>query len=150
MTDTPSAQSSDRAIANLLAAYAFRNDDADIPGLGDLFAEAVFTLNGDTARGKAEIEAMAGAIIPIASDGRSATSHEITNISIEVNETTGTATASSYWTLYNAVSGEPRQAFLAGHYQDAFGRKDGVWRFTRRDAVVRWSLSPPHVAETGE
>lgn len=150
MTEAPSAQSSTRSIANLLAAYAFLNDDADIAGLGDLFADAVFTLNGNTARGKAEIEAMAAAIIPIGIDGRSATSHEITNVAIFVDEAAGTATASSYWTLYHAVPGEPRQSFLAGRYQDAFNRKDGLWKFTRRDAAVRWSLSTANMAEVGK
>jgi hypothetical protein len=146
MPDT-STLSSERAIANLLAAYAFRNDDADIAGLGNLFADAVFTLDGSTAHGKAEIEAMAAAIIPIGADGRSATSHEITNISIEIDEVTGKATAQSYWTLYHAVSGKPRQAFLAGRYQDAFTRREGRWAFTRRDAQIRWSTDLPTVID---
>lgn len=147
MSETSSTISSERAIANLLAAYAFRNDDADITGLGDLFADATFTLDGNTARGKNEIEAMAAAIIPIGPDGRSATSHEITNLSIEVDEVAGEATSSSYWTLYHAISGKPRHAILAGRYMDAFRRHEGRWVFVRRDALIRWSTNIPSVID---
>ena len=51
--------SSERAIANLIASYAFLNDDADIAGLGELFADAVCTLDGTTARGRHEVETLA-------------------------------------------------------------------------------------------
>jgi hypothetical protein len=40
--------SSERAIENLNSSYAFLNDDADIAGLGELFANAVCTLDGTT------------------------------------------------------------------------------------------------------
>lgn len=147
MPDTSTIRSSEQAIANLVAAYAFLNDDADIGGLGDLFAEAIFTLDGAVARGKAEIEAMAAAIIPIGPDGRSATSHEITNLSIEMDDEAGSATAQSYWTLYQAVSGTPRQAVLAGRYRDEFSRANGRWRFARREAVIRWRADPSGTAD---
>ena len=135
---TQISMSSERQIANLIATYAFRNDDADIEGLGDLFAEATFSLDGTVARGKAEIETFARAIIPLLPDGSAATSHEISNITMVVEEDAGTATAQSYWTLYRAISGSPREAVLAGRYRDAFTRREGVWRFAKRDAVSRW------------
>jgi hypothetical protein len=132
------AKSGEQEIANLIAEYAFRNDDADIGGLGDLFAQAVFTLDGIAARGKTEVEALASAMIPVQSDGYAATSHEITNVSIDVNQASGTATARSYWTVYQAVSGTPRQAILAGRYADEFELREGNWCFTKRDATSRW------------
>lgn len=133
-----STRTSEQEITNLISAYAFRNDDIDIDGLGDLFAEAVFTLDGNTANGKSEVEAFARAIIPVGPDGFAATSHEITNLMIEVDEAAGTATAKSYWTVYQSVSGTPRLAVLAGRYDDHFARRDGKWRFTSRAAVSRW------------
>jgi len=96
--------SSERAIENLVSSYAFLNDDADIVGLGELFADAVCTLDGVTARGRQEVEALARNIIDVGQDGRSTTSHEITNIMIEVDEVGGTAMGRAYWTLYQAVS----------------------------------------------
>lgn len=137
MSNSPT-RTSEQEITNLISAYAFRNDDLDIEGLGDLFAEAVFTLDGNTANGKSEVVAFARAIIPSGPDGFAATSHEITNLMIEVDGAAGTATAKSYWTVYQSVSGTPRLAVLAGRYDDHFVRRDGQWRFTSRAAVTRW------------
>jgi ketosteroid isomerase-like protein len=133
--------SSERAIENLVSSYAFLNDDADIAGLGELFTDAVCTLDGVTARGKQEVEALARNIINVGQDGRSTTSHEITNIMIEVDEVGGTAMGRAYWTLYQAVSGTPRQPVLSGRYLDRFERRNGRWRFAERIATTRWQAS---------
>jgi hypothetical protein len=130
--------SSERAIENLISSYAFLNDDADIVGLGELFADAVCTLDGATARGRQEVETLARNIIDVGADGRSTTSHEITNIMIEVDEVGGTAIGRAYWTVYQAVSGTPRQPVLAGRYHDRFERRDGRWRFAERIATSLW------------
>ena len=90
---------SERAIENLISSYAFLNDDADIAGLGELFAEAVCTLDGSTARGRHEVEALARNIINVGEDGRSTTTHEVTNIMIDIDEVGGTAIGRAYWTL---------------------------------------------------
>jgi hypothetical protein len=60
--------SSERAIENLISSYAFLNDDADIAGLGELFADAVCTLDGTTARGREEIETLARTTIDVGED----------------------------------------------------------------------------------
>jgi ketosteroid isomerase-like protein len=132
--------SSERAIENLISSYAFLNDDADITGLGELFADAVCTLDGVTARGRQEIQALARNIIDVGADGRS-TSHEITNIMIEVDEVGGTAIGRAYWTLYQAVSGTPRQPVLSGRYLDRFERRNGRWRFAERIATSLWKAA---------
>lgn len=130
--------SSEREIENLISAYAYRNDDADFAGLGDLYADAVFTLDGTSARGREEMETAARDIIRVGEDGRSTTTHEITNIMIEVDEEAGTAVAHAYWTLYQTVSGTPRRPALSGRYLDRFERRDGRWRFAERNATTRW------------
>ena len=133
--------SSERAIENLISSYAFRNDDADIAGLGDLFADAVCTLDGVTARGRQEIETLARTIINVGQDGRSTTSHEITNIMLDIDEEAGTAVGQAYWTLYQAVSGSPRQPVMAGRYHDRFERRNGVWRFAEWTATTLWTAA---------
>jgi ketosteroid isomerase-like protein len=133
--------SSERAIANLISSYAFLNDDADIAGLGDLFADAVCTLDGTTAHGRQEIETLARTIINVGEDGRSTTNHEITNIMIDIDEVADTAIGRAYWTLYVAVSGAPRQPVLAGRYLDRFERRNGQWRFTERTATTLWKAA---------
>jgi ketosteroid isomerase-like protein len=138
---THGSLSSERAIENLISSYAFLNDDADIVGLGELFADAVCTLDGVTARGRQEVETLARNIIDVGADGRSSSSHEITNIMIEVDEVGGTAIGRAYWTLYQAVSGTPRQPVLAGRYLDRFERRDGRWRFAERIATSLWQAA---------
>jgi ketosteroid isomerase-like protein len=130
--------SSERAIENLISSYAFLNDDADIAGLGELFADAVCTIDETTARGREEIEHLAGGIIEVQENGRSTTTHEVTNIMIEIDEEAGTAVGHAYWTLYQTVSGTPRQPVLSGRYLDRFERRDGRWRFAERNATSLW------------
>jgi ketosteroid isomerase-like protein len=138
MSELYASISSEREISNLIAEYAFRNDDADIEGLGDLFAQAVVTFDGAVANGKQEFEAFARAIIPIGVDGRSATSHEITNLVIVVEADDEAASASAYWTLYRSISGQPRIAVMAGRYDDRFRRANGRWVFVSRAIATRW------------
>jgi hypothetical protein len=133
--------SSERAIENLIALYAFLNDDADIAGLGELLADAVCTLDGTTVRGRHEVETLTRSIITVGEDGRSTTTHEITNIMLEIDEAGGTAIGRAYWTLYQAVSNTPRQPVLSGRYLDRFERRDGQWRFAERDATVLWKAA---------
>jgi 3-phenylpropionate/cinnamic acid dioxygenase small subunit len=128
--------SSERAIENLMSSYAFLNDDADITGLGELFADAVFTLDGTSARGREEIERHARGIIQVNDDGTSRTRHNITNLIIEVHDKAGTATARAYWTVFQSVPGLPQHPVLAGHYQNRFHRHDGQWRFTELNATT--------------
>jgi hypothetical protein len=52
-----------------------------------------------------------------------------TNAIIEVEETAGTATARSYFTVLQQLDDLPLQAIVAGRYHDAFRRVDGIWRF---------------------
>ena len=133
--------SSERAIENLIASYAFLNDDADIAGLGELFADAVCTLDGTTARGSEEVETLARTIIDVGADGRSTTSHEITNIMLDIDEVAGTAVGRAYWTLYQAVSGTPPQPVLSGRYLDRFECRDVQWQFAERTATTRWQAA---------
>ena len=138
---TPRTQPSDeRAIANLMVEYAYLNDDFDIDGLGELFANSAFTLDGHTVRNRDEVVALSREIIQMRPDGRSATTHEITNIMITVDAAAGTANGSAYWTLYKTISGEPREALQSGRYADTFVIVDGEWQFVERVATALWHL----------
>lgn len=139
-TTAPSPISDERAIANLMVEYAYRNDDLDVAGLGDLFAESAFTLDGQTVRGREEVVSLAGQMIQPRDDGRSATTHEITNVMVEVDLPAGTAVGQAYWTLYATVTGQPREALQSGRYLDAFENRSGTWRFTERVATTLWRL----------
>ncbi|RBQ06730.1 nuclear transport factor 2 family protein [Pedobacter miscanthi] len=135
--------SDERAIENLMVAYAFANDDADIARLGELFKDATFWIDQMSAKGKEEISAVATSMIQVLENGRSATTHEITNIIIEIAQDGLSASAQAYWTLYKTVSGEPRTAVMSGRYSDKFTFGKDNWHFLERKASVLWQLEKP-------
>lgn len=132
--------SDERAIANLMVSYAYANDNGDIKKLGDLFANATIKIGEITATGRDEIVALAKNLIEIREDGRSSTTHEMTNIIIEVSEDGLSAQASAYWTLYKTISGSPREAVLSGRYSDHFLKNESTWFFKSRYASLLWKL----------
>lgn len=132
--------SDERAIQNLMVSYAFSNDDGDIASLGELFKDATFWIDDLSATGREEISAIAANMIQLMENGRSATTHEITNIVIEISPGAESATAKAYWTLYKTVNGLAREAVMSGRYQDKFTFRGGSWRFSERKATVLWKL----------
>jgi hypothetical protein len=56
----------------------------------------------------------------------------VTNLTVEVDEASGTATARSYFTVLQATATLPLQAVVAGRYEDRFARVEGTWRFADR------------------
>ena len=133
--------SHERAIENLMVSYAYANDDADIKGLGEIFKAATFRLDAITLNSREEMEGLASNMIQIREDGRSATTHELTNIVIHIDADGTTASGRAYWTLYQTVSGSPRQAVLSGRYEDKLAYTDGQWVFAERNATILWKLS---------
>ena len=133
--------SRERAIENLMVSYAYINDDGNIKGLGDLFSDATFRLDNHSATGRQELEAIAGSMITLRDDSRSATTHEITNIMIEIDADGITATGKAYWTLYKTISGSAREAILSGRYLDKLVYRENQWSFLERNATTLWKLA---------
>lgn len=65
--------------------------------------------------------------------GTPRTRHVISNPIIDIDETLGTATIRSCYTVLQATDTLPLQPIAAGRYLDEFERVDGVWRFSFRD-----------------
>jgi hypothetical protein len=63
-------------------------------------------------------------------DGSPRTKHVTTNVVVDVDEAAGTATASAYVTVFQALPDFPLQPVLSGRYRDRFARIDGRWWFT--------------------
>jgi len=133
--------SNERAIENLMVSYAYTNDDANIKGLGDIFEQASIKIDKVSASGRAEIEALAAQLITLREDGRSSTTHEITNIVIHIDEDGLIASGRAYWTLYQTVSGTPREAVMSGRYEDQFEKLEGTWMFKVRNASILWKIN---------
>ena len=68
-------------------------------------------------------------------DGQTRTKHVTTNVIIDVDEDAGTATASAYVTIFQALPDFPLQPIFSGRYQDRLTRIDGGWHWTERRVV---------------
>ncbi len=124
------------AVTNLIAKYAELVDDGDFAGVGALLADAEFIGGGGSVRGREGIEEMLRGTVIRYEDGTPRTHHVTTNIAIEFDEAADTATARSYFTVFQALPDLPLQAVAAGRYNDRFERLDGRWRFVERRVRV--------------
>ena len=80
--------------------------------------------------GKEAIRGLFTATTRLHPDGTPGTKHVTTNLILEIDEDSGTASARSYWTVLQAVPGLPLQPILAGRYHDRFARATDRWKFT--------------------
>ena len=130
-----------REIENLLHSYAERIDGGDFDGLADLFAHGRILPSPSGSRttaieGRAGVLAMYRAMTRLYPDGTPRTRHVTTNAIVEVDEQTGTATARSYYTVFQQTDALPLQPIICGHYHDTFARIDGRWWFATRTMFV--------------
>ncbi|MDN3354756.1 nuclear transport factor 2 family protein [Actinomadura sp. DC4] len=128
--------SSHRAIEHLIVSYAELVDAGDFAGVGALLASAAFIGSGGQVTGGDAIEAMFRDTLVVYDDGTPRTKHVTTNIAVDVDEETGTATSRAYFTVLQAVPGLPLQPIVAGRYHDEFSRRDRRWIFTSRRVHV--------------
>lgn len=124
------------AIADLVYEYAERIDAGDYEGVADLLAHATLTGDGlEPVTGRDAVLAMYERTARrYPDDGTPKTKHVTTNLRVKVDSSAGTATARSYYTVFQAVPGElALQPIIAGSYRDTFERvAGGEWRFTGR------------------
>jgi hypothetical protein len=128
------------AIARLVFGYADRLDAGDLAGMATLFAWAtVRTTSGDgaTFTGAEEVLAAFDGSVQRFEDGTPATKHVTTNLIVDADETAGTASARSYFTVLQSRPTLPLQPIVAGRYEDTFARNaDGQWHFTDRLIII--------------
>ncbi|HUI28226.1 MAG TPA: nuclear transport factor 2 family protein [Candidatus Kryptonia bacterium] len=120
------------AIATLIFSYAEMLDAGDFAGVAQLFAHATYRTEGRPPhRGTDEVLAVLKQMVAVYG-GIPRTKHVTTNTMIEIDEARGSATARSYFTVFQAVESFPLQAVIAGRYHDCFVCVEGVWRFSDR------------------
>jgi hypothetical protein len=68
-------------------------------------------------------------------DGLTRTKHVTTNVVVDVDEIAGTAEATAYVTIFQALPDFPLQPIFAGRYQDRLTRIDGRWWWVQRSVV---------------
>ncbi|MGH9033119.1 MAG: nuclear transport factor 2 family protein [Acidimicrobiia bacterium] len=122
------------AITALIHEYAERLDAGDLDGVADLFEHASWGSpgRGEPVRGAAAVRRGYDGVI-IHENGTPETKHVISNVTVDVDEAGGTASARSYFTVLQARPDLPLQAIIAGRYHDRFERDEGGrWRFADR------------------
>ncbi len=130
-----------REIENLLHTYAERIDAGDLEGVADLFARGRIVASAEatpeqTFEGRDRVLAMYRGSTRIYDDGSPHTKHVTTNSIIEVDEDANTASARSYYTVFQQVDDLPLQPIISGRYRDSFRCVDGRWRFDTRIMIV--------------
>jgi len=125
--------SAETEIANLLHRYAEYMDSGDFESAARLFTHARLQLaEGQYVDADTMLSLWRGMVI-VYPDGTPRSKHVVTNPIIEVDETAGTATCRSYYTVFQQTDDFPLQVVVTGRYHDRFERVDGRWRFAYRD-----------------
>jgi ketosteroid isomerase-like protein len=129
--------SDSEAISALIYTYAERLDAGDFEGVAELFTHATFRSDArpDARRGRDEVLEVYRNTVQVY-DGKPATKHVTTNVTIDVEPGGQTATARSMFTVFQARPELPLQPIIAGRYHDRFARLDGRWCFTDRVVLV--------------
>lgn len=130
-----------REIENLLYTYAERIDAGDLEGVADLFAHGRIAASADappeqTFEGRDRVLRLYRGSTRIYEDGSPHTKHVTSNPIIEVDGAAVTASARSYFTVFQQVDDLPLQPIIAGRYRDTFRCIDGRWWFKTRIILV--------------
>jgi 3-phenylpropionate/cinnamic acid dioxygenase small subunit len=126
------------AITNLLYRYAELMDRGDFKGVAELFRHARIKVGLDDAEylDADAILAMWEQTVIRYPDGTPRTKHVTTNAIVELADDGRTATARSYYTVFQQVDDTPLQPIIAGRYHDVFELVDGEWRWSERDYTL--------------
>jgi ketosteroid isomerase-like protein len=126
-------QAGEESVRALVGAYAERLDGGDLDGVAALFEHAVVRAPG-TGTERAGADAVRRMYDPVIlyADGTPRTKHVLTNLVVDVDEGTGTATSRCAFTVWSAPPADGLHPVLAGRYHDAFEQVAGGWRFVER------------------
>jgi 3-phenylpropionate/cinnamic acid dioxygenase small subunit len=128
-----------RQIEHLMYRYCELVDAGDFDGLARLFDSADhISSSGHAERGADAVRAYyERRTRRFPETGTPRTKHLTSNVRIEADESSGRATARSYFTVLQAVPGAlALQPIVAGRYEDQFERVNGQWRFRERRKFV--------------
>lgn len=128
---------SHHAITSLIYRYTEYVDAGAHQKVGELLSRA--TLATATAGGRTHQVAGAAAIADLYRQtnklypgGTPLTRHLCGNVLVDIDEGSGTASASSAYVVFQASPNVPLQPIVAGRYEDRFARTDGEWHFIDR------------------
>ena len=124
--------SAETEILHLMNKYCYAIDTGDLESFGRLFEHAEWIAEGQ----KPGRDSLSNIILY--PDGTPRTKHTTSNVTLEIDEATGTAKGHCYVTVFQQTDSFPLQPIFSGDYYDEFECVDGKWRFSRRE--IRNSL----------
>lgn len=129
-----------RLIENLIYAYADQIDAGNFAGVAELFRHGrIQAAPGLIIEGEESVLKLYENSTRLYDDGTPRTRHVTTNVVVEFDRTTEpaeSASARSYFTVFQQTDDLPFQAIIAGHYSDSFHRVDTEWCFDTREIFV--------------
>ena len=122
------------AILHLMHEYCYRIDAGDIKGFAELFEHGTWRVIGDPNGGDTGLEAVLETLQSvILYNGKPNTKHVMSNVEIDVDDSSERASARCYITVFQSVPPDfPLQPIFIGRYHDTFEKVDGTWRFMLR------------------
>jgi hypothetical protein len=125
-------------ISNLIYLYDEHVDRGRFADAAALFADATVVYEGReiTTTGAAELEAFLHRSDRLYPDGTPRTLRLRTNVVVDVDDERS-ASAFSFFTLFQEAPGFPLQVIIAGATRDRFVRDDDGWRFEARSVEIR-------------
>jgi hypothetical protein len=138
-------------IARLIFLCDQRNDAGDFDGVGELFAHAsigVLGMGEIVCQGAQATAAQFRRATRTYPEGGARTHHLSTNLIIDLDEVTGTASCQSHYVMFQQTDELPLQPIDAGRNHDEFERVEGVWRWKHRyiNSMLHGDLSH-HLAQ---
>ena len=120
-------------ILRLINQYCFSIDTGNLEGLARLFVKGEWGMEGQpTLKGYDPILAHLSESAIIYEDGTTRTRHLTSNIDIDIDEVSETATNQCYVTVMQQTEKLPLQPIFSGIYCDKFARDEDGWHFTKR------------------
>jgi hypothetical protein len=138
-------------ILNLLYELDEHIDMGRFDAAADVFADATLSVHGGdlTVRGRDEVAAFLRRSIRLHDDGTPKTVHLTVNPIVDVDDTAGTASAQTFFTVFHASDEVPLQPVLGGANFDTFRRTERGWQLASRVVQVRLTGNiAPLVPET--
>ena len=126
-----------RTIENLIYTYAERIDRGDLTGVAELFRHGRIQAAANVVfEGADQVLGMYESATRLYDDGTPRTRHVTTNVAVDVDADASTATARSYFTVFQQTDEFTLQPIISGRYHDTFHRVDGAWCFDTREMLV--------------
>jgi 3-phenylpropionate/cinnamic acid dioxygenase small subunit len=126
-----------RRIENLIYAYAERIDAGDFVGVAELFRHGrIEAAPGVIIEGADQALALYERTTRRYDDGTPRTRHMTTNVAVEVSDDGATASARTYYTVFQQTDELPLQPIISGRYHDTFQQVEDEWRFDTRQMFV--------------